>query len=264
LDEGSYLEYRFVNGNSSLQAENVPSACAVNGNRYFTVPSHDTTLTAVCFDSCVACGAVLNYSDVTFRVDLMAETISPDGVHIAGTFQGWDPASTAMVNGGSDTYTFTVSLLSNTSVEYRFVNGKTTAEYEIVPFQCSSNGNRTLLVPETDTVLTLVCFSECDTCLSSGFQTMNSSDFTLYQNYPNPCTDYTKIGYSTLKAGTVKLSLMGSMGQNMDVIHEGVCMPGEHEVLLDTRGLPAGIYIYQMIFSDGLQSKQVNKKMLIK
>jgi len=33
------------------------------------------------------------------RVDMSEETVSPDGVHVTGSFQGWDPAATEMTAG---------------------------------------------------------------------------------------------------------------------------------------------------------------------
>ena len=34
--------------------------------------------------------------DVTFNVDMQNEVISPDGVHIAGSFQNWVPSTTQL------------------------------------------------------------------------------------------------------------------------------------------------------------------------
>lgn len=35
--------------------------------------------------------------EVVFKVDLSNEEISPDGVHIAGSFQGWSTIDTEMI-----------------------------------------------------------------------------------------------------------------------------------------------------------------------
>ncbi len=47
-------------------------------------------LPVVCFGSCDPCVTV-TYVDVTFRVDMSEQTVAPEGVHIAGGFQGWNP-----------------------------------------------------------------------------------------------------------------------------------------------------------------------------
>jgi hypothetical protein len=148
MEQGTNVEFKFANGNSSQAAETVPTACGLNGNRYFTVPGQDTVLTAVCYDSCLACGTVAEYSQVTFRVDLRTQLmISPDGIHLAGTFQGWDPGATPMINLIDSIFSHTETLLAGTSIQYKFINGNSGMGYEIVPFICSTNGNRTLLVP---------------------------------------------------------------------------------------------------------------------
>ncbi len=50
---GTY-EYKYVNGNVNTAFENVPNACAKNGNRYINI-TNDTVFTAVCFAQCVDC-----------------------------------------------------------------------------------------------------------------------------------------------------------------------------------------------------------------
>ncbi|MGY8929519.1 MAG: hypothetical protein ACKVHK_07600, partial [Flavobacteriales bacterium] len=41
-------------------------------------------------------------TNVTFSVDMSGEIVSPDGVHIAGGFQGWDPALTELTDDDMD------------------------------------------------------------------------------------------------------------------------------------------------------------------
>ncbi|MFH1119329.1 MAG: T9SS type A sorting domain-containing protein [Bacteroidota bacterium] len=164
LEQGQYYEYKFVNGNNAVNAEIVPGGCSNNGNRYLTVPASELTLDAFCFAECVECGSVPEFFDITFRVDMTNETVSPEGVHIAGSFQGWQPGTSPMVSQGNNIYTYTTTLLEGTSTEYLYVNGNTTAGYETVPEQCSMNGNRFFNSISADTLLPEVCFSSCDTC----------------------------------------------------------------------------------------------------
>jgi len=261
--EGTYMEFKFVNGNTASQAETVPGACSINGNRYFTVPGHDTVMTAYCFDNCIACGGVLHYSHVTFRVNMMSQNITPDGVHLAGTFQGWNPGTTAMLTSGDSIYTHTDSLLTGTSIQYKFVNGNTATGYETVPFACSSNGNRTFFVPANDTILKQFCFGECDTCITDGILPHQHSDFSLGQNYPNPCSEYTNINYNLNQAGRMKLVLYSSMGIPVSVLFDGTCSPGSYTLPIRTGSLPSGIYYYQMISSGTEGTFMRSKKMII-
>ena len=48
---------------------------------------------------------------VTFSVDMSNETVGAEGVHVAGNFQSWDPASTMLSDDDMDgVYTVTVGL----------------------------------------------------------------------------------------------------------------------------------------------------------
>ena len=66
-------------------------------------------------------GFAQNYN-LTFRVDMSQQTLSPDGVHVAGDFQqqagyasNWDPAATELTDADNDEiYEVTVSLPAGT------------------------------------------------------------------------------------------------------------------------------------------------------
>ena len=165
LESGNYYEYKFINGNAWGMDETVPPECASGWNRYITVPAVPITLDAVCFGSCDPCGPPPVDITVTFEVDLSQQTVSPDGVHIAGGFQGWDPGATAMEDAGNNIYTYTTILPSGTYQEFKYINGTTWDEAENLPPECSQNGNRYFTVPDQDTVMTPpVCYGECDPC----------------------------------------------------------------------------------------------------
>lgn len=162
MEVGTFHEYKFINGSSY---ETVPPQCGYGGynNRYLTVPSSDTTLPAVCFGSCDPCQSVTDIQ-VTFRVDMSDQVVSPEGVHIAGGFQGWDPGATLMTDAGNGIWEYTATLQSGSYHEYKFVNGITWDDAENVPWFCNSNGNRYITVPESNVVLDAVCFGSCLVC----------------------------------------------------------------------------------------------------
>jgi len=163
LGEGEYHEFKYINGNAWGGDESVPPACAINNNRYYTVPSTNQTLPLVCFGSCDPCVTVTDIN-VTFQVDMSNETVAPEGVHIAGSFQGWDPAGTLMTDMGSGIWEYSFVLQSGTYHEYKFINGIAWGQDETVPWYCNQNNNRYLTVPESDTTLPQVCFSSCLVC----------------------------------------------------------------------------------------------------
>ncbi|NVO20405.1 MAG: hypothetical protein HXX13_11930 [Bacteroidetes bacterium] len=191
LTPGTFHLYRFVNGNTISGYETVPSQCgSPSGNggydRYLLIPAEDTTLTAVCFGSCVQCGSTAQYVNVTFKVDMHHESVSANGVHIAGSFQGWQPGITSMLSTGDTVYYYTQSFQSGTSLQYKFVNGNSSNDYEIVPEACSVSGARTITVPAIDTTLSPICFASCDLCSGLSFVNVTFQvDMSLESVSPN-------------------------------------------------------------------------------
>lgn len=163
-----HYEFKFINGNSWSTAENVPVACQYgvnsNSNRWFDVTgANGTEAVFVCYESCAACGENV----VRFRVDMTQEAagVNPVGVYVAGDFQGWDPAGSPLqdfdANGIWEGY---FSIGTATSIQYKFINGNDWAFAEAVPGDCSTGGNRTADLVQTNSDLSTVCFSACGPC----------------------------------------------------------------------------------------------------
>ncbi|MBI9036526.1 MAG: T9SS type A sorting domain-containing protein [Bacteroidales bacterium] len=180
LTSEQYHEFKYLNGDEWGEDEMVPPECSNNNNRFLTVPDVNTTLDVVCYGECGPCGNPPVDVEITFQVDMSNEEVSADGVHVAGGFQGWDPGATEMTTTGNDIYTYTTILTSNDFYEYKFINGITWDDAEIVPDECSQYTNRFFTVPEVNTVLDLVCFSSCGPCsepinLYVGFQFVSTN-----------------------------------------------------------------------------------------
>jgi hypothetical protein len=192
------------------------------------------------------------------------ETVSPDGVHLAGNFNDWNYTQTLMTNTAGTIYETTLMLDADSYNEFRYVNGNTAGQSETVPGACSINGNRMLVVSTNDTILNLVCFSSCDTCGpingSAEFQIENPF---LAQNYPNPCSEMTHIGYRINQDGFLTLSVYGMTGGLISVLSNGPCKPGVYDLQYQTNDLPSGIYYYQMVFTSGSKSYTESKKMIV-
>lgn len=112
--------------------------------------------------------------NVTFQVNMANETVSPLGVHIAGNFQGWSPASSTMTDvDGDGIYTYTAALNSGYNAEYKFINGNAWGSDESVPGACGvDNGqggyNRAYTVGLGDATLDVVCYASCSNCSDGG------------------------------------------------------------------------------------------------
>lgn len=110
LDPGFVAEYKFINGNAWGMEEAVSGPCVTgpNNNRFYEVPSTSTVLPAVCFGSCNVCNPP--QVSITFQVDMSQQNISPQGIFLAGTFNGWNTTVNPMNLIGNDVYALTISL----------------------------------------------------------------------------------------------------------------------------------------------------------
>ena len=110
--------------------------------------------------SLIACVFIANISaqtSVTFQVDMQNETVSADGIHVAGEFQGWDPAATALIDDdGDNVYSVTLDLVAGNTHEYKFINGNSWGQDEGV--------QRSITVPAEATVVEAPCFNSVDPC----------------------------------------------------------------------------------------------------
>ncbi len=129
----------------------VPASGAVTGTTTFTVEPSTPPV------------------DVTIMVDMSAEIVSGDGVHVAGGFAPdypeWQPAGIDMVDQGEGIWAVTLTLSSDTEYEFTFVNGTGWPDQESVPETCgvdNNNGgfNRTLTTGTTPVTYS-AAFSGC-------------------------------------------------------------------------------------------------------
>lgn len=138
------------------------AACTIGANRFVDVTGV-TDIGQVCWESCGACVAPV-FVDVTFRVDMSNETLSPNGVHIAGAFQGWDAAANEMTHLGFGIYETTVNVSGNQSYQYKYINGNAFGSDEVIPPSCNVDNNRQVAIGDVDMVVDLVCFAQCEAC----------------------------------------------------------------------------------------------------
>ncbi len=108
--------------------------------------------------------ATLSAVTVKFKVDMSNETVSTNGVHIAGSFQGWDPAKTQAIHEGDNIYSATITDLSaGESVEYKFINGNAWGEDEFG----GGGANRKYTIPSSDDSTYAFCFNALYLCSES-------------------------------------------------------------------------------------------------
>ena len=148
-DSGTSIAFKFINGNAWTDVtEQIPDVCGDgNGNRLLTIEEENTVLSAnaagdaFCFGECTSCVAPLQ---VTFTVDMsLVSPVSEQGVHLAGTFQGWDPESTMLSDNGDGTWSTTIEV-SPGPHEFKFINGAgwNGGEEDMNGTSCNAGGNR--------------------------------------------------------------------------------------------------------------------------
>ena len=180
-------EYQFELGVAGYDIENIPveSQSLANGYRWLYVDSlsNDTLkLPAIYYSG----NNSATDSMYRFKVSMANETLSTNGVHIAGNFQGNNPATSRMYSFGSGVYEYMAWLTPGTQVEYKFYNGNTTAASETVPTACATNGNRIIASVSNAQILPTVCFSDCINCYP--LSVANVGKLNKLSLAPNPMT----------------------------------------------------------------------------
>ncbi|MBS1903769.1 MAG: T9SS type A sorting domain-containing protein [Bacteroidetes bacterium] len=98
-------------------------------------------------------------------------------------------------------------------------------------------------------------------------RTAEGASFAVAQNFPNPFTVSTTIGYSLPEAGTVSIRVLDLTGKVVTVAVDGQSMTaGQHNFTFNANELASGTYIYEVSFTnaDGQTSVMRNKMTLNK
>ncbi len=249
-------EYKFVNGDLFYEVEFVPEPSRVgynfNDNRWIYIDSlaNDTSdIGALIFGGNAPAGLTM----VRFYVDMAALTPSVNGVHVAGSFQGFDPTTTIMYNFGTANtnglYIYEImAYVPQGTYEYKFYNGNSTGTEEIVPGICSVNNNREISVT-SDTLLNLVCFGSCIPC-ATGFSEINAP--MSFTTFPNPSSGFINVSWdSEIPVNSIFLQdITGRVVRKYNILNG-------QRLIIEKEMLPAGIYI--MRISDSINATTSGK-----
>jgi hypothetical protein len=198
-------EYKFVNGIFGYLQEFVPFESRVNfnfiDNRWIYVDSlaNDTlNIGAIRFGGNAPAGKNL----VRFYVDMSLQTVSPNGVHVAGGFNNWNPVSCRMYSFDAVVYEYITYVDSGLTMarEHMFINGNTSGDTELLAGWCKNgNGYRETSTP-ADVMLPVVCYTFCDACSTTA---VNESAVIELSVYPNPATDVLNVSLKSAAAYTL-------------------------------------------------------------
>jgi lysophospholipase L1-like esterase len=79
----------------------------------------------------------------------------------------------------------------------------------------------------------------------------------LYANYPNPFNQNTKLGYSTGRKQSIRLSVYNILGEKVAVLTDGIKYPGTHFIQFDASGLTSGTYFYCLEAGPNILTKKM-------
>ncbi len=75
--------------------------------------------------------------------------------------------------------------------------------------------------------------------------------------YPNPFRDQTTLSFDTKTADPIRLAVYDVLGREVSVLLDGTVEPGTQEMSFDGRGLPSGVYIWQLESDDRVATGRV-------
>ena len=249
IPAGAKYEYRFANGDQGYNTEFVPTDSRVNGsiddNRWLYVDSlaNDTTYVgAILFGGNAPAGLAL----VRFEVNLTNQSAVPaTGVHVAGGFQGSNPATTHMYSFADSIWQYIAYVTPGGTYDFQYINGNTAALEEAVPSACSPNadGKRSITVT-ADTVLPAVCFNQCTVCAATtGIATVATQGLKVF---PNPVQETTTVAFND-GSNTHSILLTDVQGRTV----RNYSQYTGNTLSISRNGLQAGLYLLHITGSNG-------------
>ena len=198
-------------------------------------------------------------AEVTFQVDMSLEDVDPDGVFLAGTFNGFTDAPMAD-DDGDGIYTLTLVLNAESNQEYKFKNGPDGWEDidTSIGEPCAGGnfGNRTLDVGTDNITLDAVCFNYCVACNVVDVEEELLSQ--AIQVFPNPSNGQVNVRIDLGQVETqLNFNLLNTLGQSLKQWRVGSIQ--NDNISLDLTDVPAGAYWLQI--NDG--ATQISKRIII-
>jgi hypothetical protein len=68
--------------------------------------------------------------------------------------------------------------------------------------------------------------------------------FSLFQNYPNPAKEFTRIKFQLNTSGQVSLKLFDMLGNPVSTLIDQQMVTGTYSIPVETDNFPNGIYFY--------------------
>lgn len=245
-----WQEYKFLNGNAwgTDEAPGYPCA-ASNGNRfvYINDSGNDVDLVAVPFNGCNAENTGFS---VTLNVDMSAETVSGDGVRLAGWLNGWNNENFSVPDVNGSIYSATLRLPTPSdypiTLEYKFING---SDWETPSATCGTvaNDNRIETIPTSGQNIYNV-FNSCNYTLSLDKNLLESTNVFYSKN--EGIKILTSENFTNLKVGIFDISGRKVIETNFKGIQN-------KDYTIKTRAIIKGIYLVYMESNGAIATKKI-------
>ena len=214
LNSVTVLQYKFLNGTEWGTDEDPPADCENfdNNRTAIATGTEDIVLPTQTF---AGCENPIPTKDVSFRVDMTGFDVSPDGVHIVGNLQGWNPEGTPMTAIGNDVYEVTIPVpAAISSINYKFVNGNAWGLEEDPPAGCeNADNNRFAALPlSTDPIeIPGVRYGSCEG-ITSLTELLSAEEFQLL---PTVSSDVVSVRWQLPRAEVVNLRILDMNGRTI-------------------------------------------------
>jgi len=163
---------------------------------------------------------------LTLNVDMKGITVDPAGVFVTGTFNNWSSTATQMIDPEADgIYTKKIEVTkSNTPYEYKFINGNTWSNVEVVFGECEFRSNRIMVVDTGSVVVPTVAFGYCGpipteiskirvACVGSSTTQGAGTSSQIYKSWPIQIRANLGSAYYTENLGVSGTTLQNITGQ---------------------------------------------------
>jgi len=82
-------------------------------------------------------------------------------------------------------------------------------------------------------------------------------EYKLSQNYPNPFNPTTTIEFSIPEQSNVRIAIYDALGNQLDVVYDGLSNAGSHKVTWVANNFATGIYFYRMETDNFMEVKKM-------
>lgn len=77
----------------------------------------------------------------------------------------------------------------------------------------------------------------------------------IYQNYPNPFTESTTIGFAVLRRSHVRIQILDMLGREVAKIVDEEMNPGTYNAHFEPDGLASGVYFYRLFADEAMHTE---------